>query len=303
MESPSSSPKSRFSVQPAAGASSILLSSQTTLPCPHDRWWSSVSRMSGSSGNAGFGVLPLLILSLLTTHASATLITSFMNCLPEDVQQSPTHLQFHPLAVDAIFDVSIFPYTLNITVYGNVTGRSSANPPGTKRWLSDFAAHSIGGEDGELVSGQYDDDRVRNARRHGTGFIESVEDPTAKHQIFAEGVQQELDQRIYKRSDIQYETGGSILQQDPAWNNDKQTTLQSKVNVLTFQLYNGLVPFCSNAHCPMQPVTSLRFVVMGNSMKLCFGILIFDQRQRSLIPAESSIIHGFHSAQRYICSD
>ncbi|KAF8455880.1 hypothetical protein BGX38DRAFT_1266766 [Terfezia claveryi] len=203
-------------------------------------------------------VLLLLILSLLTTHASATLITSFRNCLPEDVQQSPTHLQFHPLAVDAIFDVGIFPYTLNITVYGNVTGRSSENPPGTKRWLSDLIARSIGEEGWELVSGQYEDDGVRNARRHGIGFMESVEDPVTKHQLFVGGVHRELDHRTHRRSDIQYETGGSILQQDPAWNNDKQTTLQSKVDVLTFQLYNGYVPFCSNnAKCPMKPVTNL----------------------------------------------
>ncbi|KAF8420529.1 hypothetical protein EV426DRAFT_537619 [Tirmania nivea] len=220
--------------------------------------------MTVSSKRTGFGVLLLLILSFLTAHASATLITSFTNCLPEDVQQSPTHLQFHPLAVDAIFNVGIFPYKLNITVYGNVTGKSSENPSGTKRWLSALTGRSIGEEGWEPVSGQYDEDGVRNARRHGTGFMESVEDPAGKHEIFVEGVQRELDHRIHKRSDIQYETGGSILRQDPAWQNDKQTTLQSQVDVLTFQLVTGLDAFCNSANCPMEPVTNLRFVVIVN---------------------------------------
>jgi len=259
MESPPSSPKSCFSVQPAAGASSTLPFSQPTFPCSHDRWWPSVSGMTVSSGRPVSRVLLLLILSLLTTHASAALITSFTNCLPEDVQQSPIHLQFHPLAVDAIFNLGGFPYQLNITVYGNVTGRSSDDPPGTKSDLT--ARSSTGGEEGwELVGGQYDDDGVRTARRRGIGFVESVEVPATKHQMLVGGVHRGLGHRIHKRRDIQYETMGKIIRVDSTWN--KQTTLYSKVDVLTFQLLGAPAAFCSpDAVCPMS-ATSLRFVVM-----------------------------------------
>lgn len=257
MESPPSSPKSRFSVQLAAGASSTPRSSQSTFPCPHDRWWASVSGMTVPSRHTGLGVLLLLVLSLLTTHASAALIPSFTNCLPEDVQQSPTHLQFHPLAVNATFDMSVSPYTLNITVYGNVTGKSSTNPSATKRWLSDLDVH---GESWELVSGQYDDG-ARNDRRHDTGFMGSIAYPATKHEMFVEGMKREPDHRIHRRSDIQYETSGSIIRNDTTWNN-KETTLQSSVYVLTIPLFDGIFAFCAHAKCPMQPVTNLRFVVM-----------------------------------------
>ena len=142
-------------------------SSRSDFPYPHERLRPPVSRMAIqtvflplNTGVTRFGVL-FIVYFLLIAYASATLITTFTNCLPELIQLSPKHLQFHPLAVDAIFDLSQFPYALNITVYGNVTGRSSADPEGTsdgetlKRWIPGLFIRGMSSQERETVSNQH----------------------------------------------------------------------------------------------------------------------------------------------------
>lgn len=196
------------------------------------------------------------------TYASATLITSFTNCLPEVIQQSPTHLQFHPLAVDAIFDLSQFPYALNITVYGNVTGSSSANPEGdgetSKRWIPRLVMRGTSPQEREIIGNEHAGPESRSLI---STELEGVDSTPHSHQDMVGSMQRDVERRIFKRDDIVYKTGGNIVDIDETWSN-KATTLQSIVNVLTFQLYNGFSRFCSNANvCPMESVDNIRFVV------------------------------------------
>lgn len=262
MESSPSSPRSRFLLQPSAVGFSKSSSPEITVSRDFKDQRPSICGMAlptisqpFRTGTPCFRILLLFLLSLLATTTSATLITSFTNCLSEDVQQSPTHLQFHPRDVDAIFDLSVYPYTLNITVYGYVTGRSSTDPQGNaKRGLSGLVVP--GRDDGvDSPTGAYGGYETLNARRV-SGDVSQVgtENSFTVHEIDGDL------HTVHRRGDIVYETGGSIVQQDDGWNTEKQTTLQSKVNVLTFQLYNGYVPFCSNANaCPMEPVKNTRY--------------------------------------------
>lgn len=68
-----------------------------------------------------------LALSLLFSHSTAAFI-DFENCLPPStINSNPVQLQFIPLYVYATFNTTAASHSLNITVYGNVSG--SANPP------------------------------------------------------------------------------------------------------------------------------------------------------------------------------
>ncbi|KAF8463146.1 hypothetical protein BDZ91DRAFT_732569 [Kalaharituber pfeilii] len=222
----------------------LLLGASTISHVRERQQWPAFST---APGYRSMGMLFITVLSLLATHVSAALVTSFSNCLPESVQQSPTHLQFRPLAVDAKLELGKVPYRLNVTVYGNVTGSSSANPGGnvTKRW-------EFGLVDQDFSLSTRHEREARISRRRYRFTVDSVED-----QMFAnsgtEG--QEIDKRKYlvRRDDISYETTGEIVQFDSAWGTNTQTTLRTTVNVVTFQLFDGYDGFCTNAKsCPMK---------------------------------------------------
>ncbi|KAI9766110.1 MAG: hypothetical protein M1835_007258 [Candelina submexicana] len=78
-----------------------------------------------------------ILLSLLTRTTSATFI-DFDNCLPGAVRNStPLHLQFIPLHLYAHFNTTDPRHSLNVTVYGNVSGLANDQPyppPGDPQW-------------------------------------------------------------------------------------------------------------------------------------------------------------------------
>lgn len=84
------------------------------------------------STNHGFAGLLLMLLLTLVSSARAALL-NFENCLDASIVESnPLQLQFVPLDVSVIFNLEDPLYTLNVTIYGNVSGtadRSSSYPP------------------------------------------------------------------------------------------------------------------------------------------------------------------------------
>ncbi|KAH1587238.1 hypothetical protein KXW65_007700 [Aspergillus fumigatus] len=86
------------------------------------------------------GIAGLLMVSLLTLISSArAALLNFENCLDASIIKSdPLQLQFVPLDVSVVFDLQDPLYTLNVTIYGNVSGtadRSSSYPsPDDPRW-------------------------------------------------------------------------------------------------------------------------------------------------------------------------
>ncbi|GFF44350.1 uncharacterized membrane protein C1322.03 [Aspergillus udagawae] len=86
------------------------------------------------------GIAGLLVMLLLTLVSSArAALLNFENCLDASIIEShPLQLQFVPLDVSVIFDLVDPLYTLNVTIYGNVSGtadRSSSYPsPDDPRW-------------------------------------------------------------------------------------------------------------------------------------------------------------------------
>lgn len=90
-------------------------------------------------GGWGFGVLWIWLLLLSVATPAHAVFHSFDNCLKENIQNStPLQLQFVPLNVSVVFDSGDPLHTLNITVYGNVSGtadqRLSYPPPDDPQW-------------------------------------------------------------------------------------------------------------------------------------------------------------------------
>lgn len=70
-----------------------------------------------------------LVLVLLLTSSAQGAHVEFRNCLDRSIVSSkPRLLQFVPFNVSAVFNTSSPRNNLNITVYGNVTGRATAEP-------------------------------------------------------------------------------------------------------------------------------------------------------------------------------
>ena len=81
----------------------------------------------------------VIFVGLMGSPSSAAFV-SFENCLGSNVINSvPTELQlqFVPLFVDAVFNSTAPSHNLNVTVYGNVTGRVTQEPlppPDDPQW-------------------------------------------------------------------------------------------------------------------------------------------------------------------------
>lgn len=69
------------------------------------------------------------LLVFLFTSSTGAAYVEFRNCLDNSVIISnPRILQFDPLNVSAVFNTTSDRHNLNITVYGNVTGKATAQP-------------------------------------------------------------------------------------------------------------------------------------------------------------------------------
>ncbi|KAK5238261.1 hypothetical protein LTR47_000003 [Exophiala xenobiotica] len=71
----------------------------------------------------------LLLLSFLWISSTEAAFVEFHNCLDKSiVNSSPRLLQFVPLNVSAIFNTTSGLHNLNVTIYGNVSGKATAQP-------------------------------------------------------------------------------------------------------------------------------------------------------------------------------
>ena len=82
-------------------------------------------------------ITAVILVGLMSSPSSAAFV-NFQNCLGSNVINSvPTQLQFVPLFVDAVFNSTAPSHNLNVTVYGNVTGRVTQEPlppPDDPQW-------------------------------------------------------------------------------------------------------------------------------------------------------------------------
>ena len=78
----------------------------------------------------------LLLFSMLGVAEAA--FVNFENCLsPNIIEANPQPLQWVPLYVSAVFNLSDPSHNLNVTVYGNVTGKTTVQqlpPPNSTDW-------------------------------------------------------------------------------------------------------------------------------------------------------------------------
>ena len=137
-----------------------------------------------------------LLLGMLFNASHAAFIP-FENCLPESYKNNnPVPLQWQPLRVDASFDTANPKHTLQVTMWGNVTGaftNISLPPAGSPHWSDET----------------------------------------------------KLDGKI-------------LGEPEPDVPQPKLTTLHSKIEVLTYELWSDNTNFCNtslaNASCPLAPV-------------------------------------------------
>ncbi|KAK5023051.1 hypothetical protein LTS07_009544 [Exophiala sideris] len=72
-------------------------------------------------------IVVILLLSLFFTSFAEAAYVEFQNCLDKSItNSSPRLLQFTPLNVSAIFNTTSTYHNLNVTVYGNVSGKATA---------------------------------------------------------------------------------------------------------------------------------------------------------------------------------
>lgn len=204
-------------------------------------------------GDASFSFLRTILATIIlfTTVVSAARIKSFSNCLGEKVVNSPTHLQFHPLHVAVAFGSS-GDHNLAITVWGNVTGRSSDDPKGTKDYKPPASKRAM------LIDGRSELDEL------SLPFWKREEPEVSAHLeplVSTEDMEKE-------NTEIVYETTGIIEDMNPAWpkkdGNSVATTLVTKVSVLNYIPASGAKRFCYapatkdekeniGAECPLRP--------------------------------------------------
>src|SRR5215469_4444487 len=97
------------------------------------------ARAGSSRRMRSFGVVGGLLLFPLLTEAA---FINFTNCLSPDIldSQDPQQLQFVPMFFNAWFDDTHQNHTLNITIYGNVTGQTGSDtypPPNSPSWSNE----------------------------------------------------------------------------------------------------------------------------------------------------------------------
>lgn len=80
-------------------------------------------------------ISPSVVLGIITLCAmfgpSEAAMVNFQNCLSPNIVSAPgpqVPLQWIPLAVSAVFNLSVPSHNLNVTVYGNVTGQATTQP-------------------------------------------------------------------------------------------------------------------------------------------------------------------------------
>ncbi|MCJ1394346.1 hypothetical protein MMC18_007224 [Xylographa bjoerkii] len=83
-------------------------------------------------------LIDVLLFSVLLLPSEAAFV-NFENCLAPDIVYAPIPkpLQYTPLFVSAVFNLSAPSHNLNVTVYGNVSGQATVQslpPPGSPLW-------------------------------------------------------------------------------------------------------------------------------------------------------------------------
>ena len=128
----------RGDAEAAAGVVKMLGETRMARPWSSCRcsYPTTPTRLSSTSNL--FGLISSLLLLVLFSIPSQAASIKFTNCLDQGVINSdPRQLQWVPLYATAFFNTSAPSHTLNVTVYGNVTGKATQEPlppPGDLHW-------------------------------------------------------------------------------------------------------------------------------------------------------------------------
>ncbi|KAG0641332.1 hypothetical protein HOY80DRAFT_883364 [Tuber brumale] len=196
----------------------------------------------------------LLLLAILALFAGSTrsvLISTFDNCMSDDVVRSPDEIQFHPLVVAAAFGTK-YTNLLQITVWGNVTGNNSSDPSGRQR-------RDLRESDGNFLP------RVRDwpwleARQEVTN-AQNLSGSTATDKLGALYWGLANFQNPTFDSDVRYGNSGQIVHWDQSLS--MATTLQPKVQIASFDTSVNATYLCADgspnarAPCPLKTTKNM----------------------------------------------
>ncbi|RPB03042.1 hypothetical protein L873DRAFT_1826408 [Choiromyces venosus 120613-1] len=191
------------------------------------------------------------ILALFASSARSVLISTFDNCLSDDIIRSPTHLQFHPLVAAAAFGTKDSDL-LQITVWGNITGESSANPGHRRR-------RDLHGSDGNFRPEVEDWQEVWSwlAPRQ-----ESSNTQNANGSILTDKPGT-LNWGLANFRNPTFDNG--VQYKNSAWKQTIATTLKPKIQIASFNTPVNATYFCAgpnspgnaSASCPMSSTTTI----------------------------------------------
>jgi hypothetical protein len=201
-------------------------------------------------------------------QATAALVSTFDNCLPQTARDSPTRLQFHPILVAAEFDSKL--RELTITVWGTVTGRSSTSPAARRKIRRDLEGTR------ELWVREWDEGYEKEGGHEEEGWVagrNSGVDSLKKRQ-FNKIAQANISQasptyfgKVYNAGyrfpdpSIDYNYTGFIVDRDQSWK--YATKFSANVVLASFLVYKNDTFFCEkpinsvNAICPFGNRVSL----------------------------------------------
>ncbi|CUS12909.1 unnamed protein product, partial [Tuber aestivum] len=200
-------------------------------------------------------------LALFAGSARSVLISTFDNCLSDDVVRSPTRLQFHPLVVAAAFGVKRPDY-LQITVWGNVTGVSSSDPGWRQRRDLRGSNGGFRPEVGDWGREGHEGWSWLEARQEATNTQNSNESVfTDKPGTLNWGLANFRNPTF--DNGVPYNLSGSIEHSEKSW--PKVTTLDPRVQIASFDTPVDALPFCQghpidgngSAFCPMGPARNM----------------------------------------------
>jgi hypothetical protein len=192
----------------------------------------------------------LAALSLLLSPVAAVLVSTFDNCLSDNVKSDQNHVQFHPILVAAAIGSSpLVDRQLEITVWGTVTGQSSANPGkreerfvGVRPGMVHPSKYHPLGPANAGISKRLEmlDSRDLNESQYINGT--DLDSPDWAPPTYWDSFK--VADRIPSNSSVQT---GAIVDEDPSWGQNVATTLITTARGTTSGIAQGQQAyFCQN---------------------------------------------------------
>lgn len=236
-------------------------------------------------------MLFFLILATLLSSVNAVLVSTFDNCLKEFSKRSPAQIQFHPILVAAEFHaVAEGESYLYITVYGAVTGKSTASPAGKRKREISAGGFELSLGEGEERWGSMENLEDVGAELHARALGGMTggpnEDQPAEATHFGRGFD---TTGRWPREHIYYNFTGAIVDFDDAWTAGGTkpkvaTTLSTTITMSSFHVSSNKTFLCEEGNHPSSVMAKCPLGDLSSAGDLPDGELSYDELKLRRIP-------------------